>query len=294
MGSIAPAPYENDVDVGAAGHTQISSLVASAPEFLATLPSFRAQSPPTIYRNVDHCATPISGSPPNAPIAPAIPGAERVLSPAVERVSSPTAPNVPMMALPLPVVSPVYVGAVAPPPMTSPVEVPVSYPLVNACATALTASSADTSPQHGPALGSVQRSSSICEAIVAGSHLPMAPPEMMRTESVPALAAYSSPFHDAFAIPSNYVQLQQQSHLQTAQTAPSYHISAAQSAFMTTEACAAQSAVPVAPQVDALSPQSPLRMAATLPVYSGFAQLTTDGVRSAEESNAKQFFYQNW
>lgn len=273
-----------------ARHTQISSLVASTPEFLATLPSFRAQSPPAIYRNVDQCATPISGSPPVAPMAPVTSGAVSN----VERISTPTPQNVSTMTSPPAgsAVSPMYVGSgvslPAPPP---PADVALSYPSLNACATAPAAPSADTSPQHVLTPGSIQRSSSICETIVGGSYSSVAL-EMTRTESVPALAAYSSPLHDISAIPSSYALHQQQP--QTLHMAPPYHISAAQSTFMATEACAAQSAVPMANQTDGPTPQSPLRMAATLPVYSGFAQLTTDGVRNAEESNAKQFFYQNW
>lgn len=47
--------------------------------------------------------------------------------------------------------------------------------------------------------------------------------------------------------------------------------------------------------VSALSetgPQSPVKL--SFPVYSGFAQLGSDSSGSVEENNAKEFFYQNW
>jgi len=278
-GSAACQAPRDDVEPGRAvvSHTQISSLVAAAPDFLATLPSFRAQSPPVLYRSnvAEHGATPPSGSPPSATPPPT--------GGAVPRNADRASPPLSSDALPT--------GAWAP-------------------VTAPTTSSADGSPRHyaAPPPGLVQRSSSICEATV---DRPTEAP-MLRTESVPALVAYAAPPADATAysappadatacapptestaIPSAYSSLQQQ---QPYLAPPAYRVSAAQPAYAVAEACASQSAAAPALSADGSGPQSPLRMAAAapLPVYSGFAQLATEGVRNAEESNAKQFFYQNW
>lgn len=242
----------------------MSSLIASAPDFLASLPSFRAQSPPTV-------CSPGTQSPPMFG-RPVVDHEAHVLnsqySPSVspDRAYSPTYPSAILSA-------------------DSAVTGPVN---------------ANVFPYSMQRSSSVCEASAP-HALWRSNIAPELRTESFPVLSQQTYSSFDEP-RPAANVPSGRVPGESNSAENTARRVPKSLLVSSTYAPVATEAngpggergtaSAADSNTQPAAASSEMSPQSPIKLA--FPVYSGFAQLGADAVGNMEESSAKQFFYQNW
>lgn len=132
----------------------------------------------------------------------------------------------------------------------------------------------------------IQRSSSVCETSAENARKLNIMPEITRTESFPVLSQTYPSLNEPQVSDITCVEVGEHKLIHPQSTD---FILTDEKRIILREADDVKCDVLT---TEVKANESPLTL--SFPVYSGFAELNTDAVGTVEESNAKQFFYQNW